>query len=224
MKKQGRIFVERSYCNEDVDDKCFVFGDAGITFPLIMMSGGYKNAADKLCRQYLEGQNDIIDNNLVFPIWFLYRHSIELRLKLLAFYYSMPAAKERTAQYAIERQMALKNNHDILKLWDYDLNLLKDRIINFGVSQELIREIEKGIFYVSQIDPYSFSMRYPMEIKLDRESDEIQIHDLHKSRHIISVKSLLMGYGQLWDNLNEFSTQMDNLFSSYKEEKVDGRI
>ena len=171
MKKQEQIFVERSYCNEYEDDKCFIFGDSGITYPLKMMSDGYKSAADKLCLQYLKEQNDIVDNNLVFPICFLYRHSIELRLKHIAFYYSMPAAKEKTSQYAIDRQDILRNKHDIKKLWACDLNLLEDRIVKFGVSQELIHEIEQGIDYVNQIDHYSFSMRYPMEMKLDREQD-----------------------------------------------------
>src|SRR5687767_3139231 len=73
------------------------------TFP-----NGYKQAADKLVDN-LESWS--IDDNLVFPVVFLYRHFVELRLK------SIVIDLEVISNNPMPREQFTK--HSLLQCWEY---------------------------------------------------------------------------------------------------------
>ncbi|WP_083258703.1 hypothetical protein [Cellulosilyticum sp. I15G10I2] len=77
---------------------------------------GYKDAADKLVDKALEeGQlgNIRVLDTYIFPICFLYRHSIEATLKDIYLRYC---------------GKILKGNHDLVTLWD---NLYREVVLTF---------------------------------------------------------------------------------------------
>lgn len=214
IRKQ-RLIIDMINIGDSVADGDYRFyGGAGITQPFCQMSVGYKEAADLLVA------SDNCEDYLVYPICFLYRHAIELKLKSIFFYFTLPINEAFSEDDIKKRCDDLKNNHNLNKLWESDLGLLKDRIIQFGVSDNLIQEITNGINQIQEFDPTSFEMRYPGTKERD-DDYSIMMNPTHERTHGINIISLRKGIDDLWSNLNEFSHAMDDLFSRFLEHNGD---
>lgn len=106
---------------------------------------GYKEAAERLYESWLS----ISDDNLIFPLVFLYRHYVELRLKELL----------QSSEQLLGLPQGWQSDHDIAKLWShlesYLVEIFPDESeIDLQNSARLLRELAEG-------DPFSFHFRYP---------------------------------------------------------------
>ena len=106
---------------------------------------GYKEAAERVYESWVA----LSDDSLVFPIVFLYRHYVELRLKELL----------QSAERYLDLPREWQSNHKIGELWGC-LNQLLPQIFpdepeaDLQNAGRLVRELAQG-------DPLSFHFRYP---------------------------------------------------------------
>jgi hypothetical protein len=146
---------------------------------------GYKRAADLLIDQ-LRKNNSVLQqiDTLVYPIMFLYRHYLELRLKQLYLNYS---------QY-FDKSHRLPVTHKLETLWQQVKPLLlqavkEDRGSISEDDKKAIAQIETLIMHFAVMDENSMSFRYPV----DRENNpllpgvkQLNIASIQKQLHAIS--------------------------------------
>jgi len=114
---------------------------------------GYKMAGD-LIVQHME---NIEKNNLVFPIVFLYRHYIELRLKeIINNGYLLLNIKN-------DNQIHYMKEHNIDKLWNETKNIIRKALQD--QAKHYVEALNKLIKEYSKIDPGSYCFRYPIDTK-----------------------------------------------------------
>jgi hypothetical protein len=113
---------------------------------------GYLKAG-KLIMDWLE-KNQRDQDYLVYPLAFLFRHYIELRLKEI----------NASAGRLLDDQQEMQMNHEILPLWNTAKTKLK--LIDVGDSTAMEKQIERVVSAYAQIDRLSFAFRYPVNKKL----------------------------------------------------------
>lgn len=106
---------------------------------------GYREAAERVYESWRAQRLDY----LVFPLVFLYRHYVELRLKELL----------QSAEQLLELPRDWKCNHQIENLWR-ELKPLLRRIAP-GEPERDLQNAERLIIELATGDPYSFEFRYP---------------------------------------------------------------
>lgn len=115
-----------------------------------LYADGYIEGARKLVDKCLNEQQG--HDTLVFPIIFLYRHYIELRLKELII----------GLNYLNDKGETLSQTHNVVNLWnDFEKKysiISTDRSDEFKQTERLIKEF-------SSIDPKSMAFRYPIDTK-----------------------------------------------------------
>lgn len=139
-------------------DRIFVDGRGEATGPISTMSlnersyyqfDGYRRAAEILVAHLATGDERQHPERLVYPIVFLYRHSLELCLKrLIEFGWKLvgkPQASEILA------------SHSLVKLWRESRRILD--AVNVGDSPE-IAAFEACINQLNSVDPTSQAFRY----------------------------------------------------------------
>jgi hypothetical protein len=111
---------------------------------------GYKQAADFLVERI--GQERRYQDTLVYPIAFLYRQYLELRLKHLM----------GIGSVFLEIPRGEKNlHHGISKLWERCRSILEK--IEPGENEVDFDDIEKQVAEFARIDPSSTAFRYPTD-------------------------------------------------------------
>ena len=112
---------------------------------------GYKMAADMIV-----GNIDASDKNfLVFPIVFLYRQYLELRLKDII--------KNGYLLLNKDKQIHYTKKHNISELWNEAINLIKESFPN--QSESHLETVDNLIKEFSKVDPGSYCFRYPVDTK-----------------------------------------------------------
>lgn len=106
---------------------------------------GYKEAAERVYESWVA----LSDDSLVFPIVFLYRHYVELRLKELL----------QSAERYLDLPREWQSNHKLGELWGCLTKLLPQIFpdepeADLQNAGRLVRELAEG-------DPLSFHFRYP---------------------------------------------------------------
>ena len=142
--------------HSDQDKARRISGKDSITILWYLYSTGYKEAGDLLIEN--------ADNNtdfLVYPIVFLYRHCIELRLKQI----SIEGNKLLKTQVFTESKMndILFSKHDLDLLWSYSKTIIGKLFPD--ESEEKLSSIKKMIDCFSIMDSTSFKFRYPVDTK-----------------------------------------------------------
>lgn len=113
----------------------------------------YKLAADKLAEQ-IEGHS--WEDGLVFPVVFLYRHYVELKLKYLIIELDRLGGTDMN-----EKEF---NKHKLIPLWIYvkkHLGCIRDA----NWDKEILRSLESLIKEFDQLDPNSYRFRYSHDTK-----------------------------------------------------------
>jgi hypothetical protein len=112
---------------------------------------GYKEGADILAAQLLHGEATL--DTVVYPLVFLYRQYIELRLKHLA----------RDASRLMDQPFALLHTHRIETLWKKTRQLLEEADKAMGAKPDLgdLERVEMILLQLDASDPQSFAFRYP---------------------------------------------------------------
>jgi hypothetical protein len=119
-----------------------------------LYAAGYKEAADLLVG-HTETTSAGLDT-LVYPVLFLYRQYLELKLKLAI----------RTCRHLLDDERSFPTGHRIDRLW-VDL----DQLLRRGFPKESTAEIDQTgrlIREFSEVDPASTAYRYPT----DREGNQ----------------------------------------------------
>jgi len=116
-----------------------------------LYSDSYKEAASKLFEQ-IDG--DVYYTNiLVYPLVFLSRHFLELRLKELI----------SGLNYAVTGQFNFPKGHKLLNLWCEYKRLVIAAGEGYGPEKIHLENTEKLIIEFDSVDPGSMSFRYPVD-------------------------------------------------------------
>jgi len=110
--------------------------------------GGYMRAGDVLVDHISETHRD--QDFLVFPIVFVYRQYLELRLKKLI----------RDMRALGNEKHAFPKTHDLSKLWADCRRLLI--ALEPTMGSEVLEGVDEGIKQFGDLDPGSDSFRYPV--------------------------------------------------------------
>ena len=129
----------------------------------------YQSAADKLVESLSDGFLE--PDALIYPIMFLYRHCLELRVKEL--YLGMKILNQQ--ENAIKMR-----SHDIKKFWKELRTMLE---LDWKDQATLLDNIEHRIMEFHDLDKKSFAFRYPVlldgEEIVIRSSESPALLDLH---------------------------------------------
>jgi hypothetical protein len=142
---------------------------------------GYRRAADIIIEHLMLRDRNGVDL-LVYPIAFLYRHHLELRLKELI----------REGSLLLDRECELRKTHDLSKLWPQCRSIVKE-VWPEGSDSEL-DAIEECIEEFSTVDR-SESFRYPVDTKgnpsLPSVPDHVNVR--HLADTMTKIANLLRG-------------------------------
>ena len=186
-----KIFIE----GVDPNKRAYIgWQDESLSLQGVKM--GYKSSADTLVEKAMEqgskGRIDILDT-YIFPIIFLYRHSIEIGLKHIYFRVcgKLPGG-----------------GHDLLTIWDK----IDKEVFNYFSDINNIEEINKN--YNTNKPPFFINNAEKNEIK--RLLKELQADDAHCEiwRYLINKKGRL--YFSEWDYI-DYNNLKNTLTWLYEE-------
>lgn len=148
--------------------------------PISLYAKGYKEAGDRVVEFVLKEAK--CQDILTYPIVFLYRQYIELRLKEII----------REGGILLDLGKDFEPHHDLLKLWCTAKEIAK-KVFEGDDSTDL-KYTEHVITEFSQIDPDSFSFRYPETKKGDNSLDGIRGINIRRvSEHVEELSKDLEG-------------------------------
>lgn len=163
--------------------------------PLNLYTMGYKLAGDCLVEKVTKSGED--QDSLVYPVCFLYRQYIELRLKEII----------RSGRQLIDEPGDFPQHHKIQHLWDDAVPILKKAFAHESSPFDLSRP-SHVVSEFAKVDPDSLAFRYP--------TDKAGANQLQGIWHI--------NLRRLRDYVNTFSEDMDGAsmgISVYLEHKHD---
>ncbi len=147
MKTQKKQFDPLFMAADDWQfNSCLNFSDD----PLEIYTIGYKEAADRLANTLFEERQ--LQDALIYPICFLYRQYIELRLKEII-------CSGRTL---IEEGKGFPQHHKISALYQTAKGIIEKVFSEDSEAPDLLF-VEHIISEYVRIDPESFSFRYPFD-------------------------------------------------------------
>ena len=169
--------------------------------PSELYIGGYKEAADALikCVANREGSAD----SLIFPIVFLYRQYIELRLKSLL----------EDGRRLLDREHESKNEHRLSALWPEVLSMLME-IWPDGNNKDL-RIIDGLIKKFEQVDPRSTAFRYPKNHSgsksVNLESPRVNLRNLSE---VIGAMAIILDGAA--SGISEYQSYKDDMKHEFR--------
>jgi hypothetical protein len=116
---------------------------------------GYHRAASLLAQHLLE--KDRFSDYQAYPIVFLYRHSLELHLKGIIF-----KAGRTSGFKGIETEVPYYKNHRLAPFVEGIRKILEKLFPNQGELLEVIAKIDQISREFEEIDPESYTYRYPL--------------------------------------------------------------
>ncbi len=141
--KPGDVLIQAG----DLNEEKVLFGD-WLQGKWDLYADGYKVAADMLVEQ-IEGNP--VEDRLICPVLFMYRHFVELKLKHLILSLDKLSGKQIS-----EKQFG---KHHLYPLWLYVKTHL-DCIGGEGGNAELFASLDARIKELDQLDPDSTHFRY----------------------------------------------------------------
>lgn len=141
------------------------------------MAYGYKCAAEQLAQHQIElGRN--AHNNLLYPIFFCYRQSVELMLKAILLNCKIPFNRGLDDN---EREELAKEitSHVLLKLFE-TIRISLDSSQYLPLIEVILPYIEA----MNEFDPSSFYMRYPADkgLHATRFHDKVTCFDIRYTK------------------------------------------
>jgi len=153
---------------------------------------GYSYAASTLAQQLIEKMN--FPDYDAYPIVFLYRHAFELNLKNIIYW----SAKLLTFKGVEDIGERLFNTHDLVRLAEKVEMILLKAFPNDPSLHEFIQDVVCTAKEFSDIDPDSYSYRYPISTKGDystRQGQSINLSSLSAHMNIILEKLDTINFG-----------------------------
>ena len=134
---------------------------------------GYKKAADTLVEEVLRTANH--QDILVYPILFLYRHYLELQLKVII----------AEGRRLLDDGEGFPTNHDIASLWSIVKGITR-KVWHSPTDPIEFKSVDHIISEYSKIDAGSFSFRYPNNRDGGPTLDGIQHINIRHAAEMIS--------------------------------------
>ena len=156
---------------------------------------GYKQAADALV-DYVK-QTHLHQDTLVFPVVFLYRQYLELRLKQLL----------RDGFQLLDQSARFPKTHQLGRLWAGCRPMLSR--VEPAVSESELEAVDEAIAEFTAVDPTSQAFRYPT----DREGKRSLAADLR----YINLRNL----AEVMERIANFFDSAAMMISVYLEQKRD---
>lgn len=160
---------------------------------------GYKQAADVLV-EYIKACQSHQDS-LVFPIVFLYRQYLELRLKQLI----------KDGNHLLDRAEDFEDTHDLEKLWGDCKSVLEG--IEPKPEKKELDAIDNLISQFCKVDPGFFSFRYSVT-KKDQKTKE-RARSLPTDLKHINLRNLK----EVMSKISNFLDGASDMISVYSEHK-----
>jgi len=147
-------------------------------FPMDLYAAGYKDAADGLL--YALADRRVSLDSVIYPLVFLYRQGLELQLKLI-----LPLARRLADR-------APKDDHDhrLMPLWR-ELRELAEKLDPQEDDKEL-SAMEEFIQQLDDVDPGSFSFRYPTTKKGEVSLPELRYINVRQLSEIMDSVFMMM--------------------------------
>lgn len=172
---------------------------------LWLYSEAYKTAASKLYEQF-DG-SAFYANMLVYPLVFLSRQFIELRLKELI----------AGLNYTFEHNYKFLNEHSLLSLWRTYRNLVIQIGNNSAPEKDILDNTEKLIREFDSIDPGSFSFRYPVDTKAER-NPSLNMKNMDLGNFMSTMRKLYNFFDAQSEVIAVLIDYTDTLISKYESE------
>jgi hypothetical protein len=118
---------------------------------------GYKDAANQMAQELIERGS--FPDYQAYPVVFLYRHALELHLKNIIY----KVAKLLAFQKIEEVDSKLYNSHDLTMLSQISCSVLKKAMPSEKELYQFLEEVAQTAKEFSEIDPSSYSYRYPID-------------------------------------------------------------
>lgn len=129
---------------------------------------GFSKAANLIIDQVLKTRDiDLSVDEMVYPVCFNMRHSIELRLKG-----AIEALEAIGKMIGVEVEFNYSGSHDLGNIWAF----FKGTSENIDMRYKNVNDqIEPTILDVAEIDATGQTFRYPFDIDSQRHLTEVQI-------------------------------------------------
>ena len=164
---------------------------------LNLYATGYRTAAQLLV-SYVQDHGYHIDT-LVYPIVFLYRHYLELRLKELI----------REGRRLIDHAEPFPKKHYLDYLWRLCRQVIEKALPEESKNQEVLEIMDEYIKQFAELDDESFAFRYPMK------KDESP--SLPENLRHINIEQFSRAMERVANFLDAASTAI-SVYSGYKAE------
>jgi hypothetical protein len=120
----------------------------------------FKLAADMILDSHQAAQGPENNDSLLFPVLYLYRHCLELKLKELLFLgIRFRFFDDQTTEKMLDEKKGLVGKHDLLRLWEMARVFLEHRY----PKDDQIPIAESRIKEMHEIDPTGQMLRYDRE-------------------------------------------------------------
>jgi hypothetical protein len=170
---------------------------------------GYHQAANTLCEKFLlqPGYRDYEG----YPIVFLYRHAFELYLKNIIYW----AARICEFKDVDNLDFKLYNTHCLPKLSTVVINTLK---LSVGMDQwlsDIMISVDKISKEFDEIDPDSYSYRYPINTKGNESTNHHQVvnmRSIHSNmdKMLTYLEAVATGLDAETDNAQELYEMLND--------------
>jgi len=143
---------------------------------------GYKDAGDRLVELVVAELNG--RDTLIYPIVFLYRQYIELRLKEII----------KQGRVLLEKPEKITKTHNLLTLWA-DAKKIIDQVFEHETdSSDSLKYAEHVIKAFSTIDKKSYSFRYPINLKGQPNLEGVKyINIVRVALHVNKLSEIIDG-------------------------------
>jgi len=142
---------------------------------------GYKEAAEIVTRTSLQSRRKVMTYYIVFPVVFLWRQYVELRLKEL-----IHSGRRLLGQPPPHKEIC---HHDIGQLWE-TVRVILSKSVHMRPSE--LRLIERVIREWKKIDPFSMAFRYPHDRKGKPSAPDVSHINLRRFGQIMKRLSKLL--------------------------------
>lgn len=160
---------------------------------------GYSTAAKMLIDTYLENSTSIFQDQLVYPICFNMRHSIEIILKN-EIYRSIEINRIK----GIEVHFNNNKTHDINIIWEF---LFTHLIVLDRQYKPILNTLKPLINEIGSVDPTGQTFRYPENVDGHRHLVKVSL---------INIERLKINFEIIEKLLTRLVSLSDTVFSDYK--------
>ena len=205
LTKKGELFKYKNKSNNKISYINSYYGWEGKdTVGLFNYYTGYWDAAQILYKSIVKASKNReieVTDTLVFPLIYLYRHSLELMIKYLYFKFCSKDDKTKKA--------FLQKGHKLIDLWEETKSYLKVQLEEQKSKIDL-EIIENYIRKFNDCDSKSEKFRYPMDSKLNAT---------HARSYVLDIEFLSETMDKLLNTMKKLDLEISNKIS-YLDEPI----